>query len=243
MLFRRARIFGAILVVSLGVPFSAFAEDLSCPVPPADPLIKLLSPPPCDSCAETKAELEELQTLQRSRSNSQAKHALADYDISLTRFLDGAEIKFDATALGKCKPFFDKLAAKTKEAAEHGKSAFCRTRPFNLPESGLTPVQAIKNTPSYPSGHTTYGTMIAAVLGQMVPEKREELYARAADYGHSRMVAGVHFRSDVEAGKVLGMEVAADEFANDNDFKAAFPDAKTCVRDALGLPTATQASK
>ena len=163
MLFRRARFFGAILVVCLGVPFSAFAEDLSCPVPPADPLIKLLSPPPCDSCAETKAELEELQTLQHSRSDAEAKHALADYDISLTRFLDGAEIKFDATALGKCKPFFDKLAAKTKEAAEHGKSAFCRTRPFNLPDSGLTPVQAIKNTPSYPSGHTTYGTMIAAV--------------------------------------------------------------------------------
>ena len=204
MLFRRARFFGAILVVSLGVPFSAFAEDLSCPVPPADPLIKLLSPPPCDSCAETKAELEELQTLQRSRSDAEAKHALADYDISLSRFLDGAEIKFDATALGKCIPFFDKLAARTKEAAEHGKSAFCRTRPFNLPDSGLTPVQAIKNTPSYPSGHTTYGTLIAAVLGQMIPEKRGEFYARAADYGHSRMVAGVHFRRDVEAGKVLG---------------------------------------
>jgi acid phosphatase (class A) len=80
--------------------------------------------------------------------------------------------------------------------------------------------------------------MIAAVIGQMVPEKREELYARAADYGRSRMVAGVHFRSDVEADKVFGIEVAADEFANDNDFKTAFPDAKTCVRDALGLPTA-----
>jgi hypothetical protein len=96
MLFRRARFFGAILVVGLGVPFSAFAEGLSCTAPPADPLIKLLSPPPCDSCAETKAELEELQTLQRSRSDAEAKHALADYDISLSRFLDGAEIKFDA---------------------------------------------------------------------------------------------------------------------------------------------------
>lgn len=176
MLLRRARFFGAILFVCLGAPFSAFAEGLSCAAPPADPLIKLLSPPPCDSCAETKAELEELQTLQHGRSDAEAKHALADYDISLSRFLEGADIKFDATALGKCKPFFDKLAAKTKEAAEHGKSAFCRTRPFNLPDSGLTPVQAIKNSPSYPSGHTTYGTAVAAVLGQMVPEKREDLY-------------------------------------------------------------------
>jgi hypothetical protein len=34
------------------------------------------------------------------------------------------------------------------------------------------------------------------------------------------------------------MEVASDEVASDSDFKTAFPDAKKCVRDALGLSTA-----
>ena len=57
------------------------------------------------------------------------------------------------------------------------------------------------------------------VLARMLPEKRDELYARIADYGHSRMIAGVHYRSDIDAGKVLGSAIAADEFAADEDFK------------------------
>ena len=68
-----------------------------------------------------------------------------------------------------------------------------RTRPYNLP--------VLKDSPSYPSGHTTYGTLMGTILARMLPEKRDELYARITDYGHSRMIAGVHYRSDIDAGK------------------------------------------
>ncbi len=242
-MFRKTRIFGGMLVASLMASTLALADDLSCTPPPADPLVELLSPPSCDNCAETRLELDELRAIQRNRTDAQAKHALADYEISVTRFLDGADIKFDAAAFAKCKPFFDKFSEKTKSAAEHAKDAFCRTRPYNLANSDLKPLQIGKNSASYPSGHTTYGTAIGAVLAQMVPEKRDVLYARSADYGHSRMIAGVHYRSDVDAGKLLGMEVATEAFASDAEFRAAFPDAMKCVRGALGLsPEPTQAA-
>ncbi|MFT3733114.1 MAG: phosphatase PAP2 family protein [Hyphomicrobium sp.] len=205
-------------------------------------MIKLLSPPPCDSCEQTKSEIEELRTLQRDRTEAQVQHALADYTISVAQFIEGAGMKFDAAALGKCQAIFDRLSARTKSAAEHTKNAFCRMRPYNLPDSGLKPLDAGKMSPSYPSGHTTYGTAVGAVLAQMIPEKRAEFYARAADYGHSRMIAGVHYRSDVEAGKLLGMAVAEEEFAEDDQFKSMFPEAAKCVRSALGLSPAEQAS-
>jgi membrane-associated phospholipid phosphatase len=36
----------------------------------------------------------------------------------------------------------------------------------------------------------------------MVPEKTQALYERAATYGRNRVIAGVHFPTDVEAGLV-----------------------------------------
>ena len=231
----KSRALAAGVVAFVMAPALVWADDLNCPTPPADPLLEFLSPPPCDSCAEAKVEMDELRTIERNRTEAQAKHALADYEISVTRFLDGADIKFDAAAFAKCKPFFDKFSEKTKAAAEHAKDAFCRRRPYNVPGNDLKPLQTGKNSPSYPSGHATYGAAIGAVLAQMVPEKRAILYSRSADYGHSRMVAGVHYRSDVEAGKLLGLEVATEAFARDDAFRSAFPDAAKCVREALGL--------
>ncbi len=241
-MFRKTRIFCGVLLAALATASLASAEQASCPVPTTDPLVKLLAPPPCDTCAETKAEVEELQGLQRDRSDAQSKHALADYEISVARFIDGADIKFDAAALAKCQPIFDKLGQMTKEAATHAKNAFCRTRPFALPDSGLKPLDAGKLSPSYPSAHTTFGTALGTVLAQMVPEKRDMFYARSADYGHSRMIAGVHDRSDVEAGKILGMEVAAEAFGSDKAFQTLLPEGTKCVRAALGLAAEQQAS-
>jgi acid phosphatase (class A) len=238
----KTRIFGAVLVAGLATSSFATAEDRSCPVPPADPLVKLLAPPPCDACAETKAEIEELQGLQHDRTDAQAKHAKDDYEISVARYLIGADIKFDAAALDKCKPIFDRLSQMTKAAANNAKNTFCRHRPFELPNNGLTPLDAGKLSPSYPSGHTTYGTAVGAVFAQMVPEKRDVFYARSADFGHSRMVAGVHYRSDVEAGKILGMEVAMEAFTSDKAFRTLLPEGTKCVRAALGFATEQQAA-
>lgn len=235
-MFRKTTIFCAALVACISMPIALSAEEASCPKPTTDPLVKLLSPPPCDSCAQTKVELEELQTLQQNRTEAQADHAHADYKISLARFIEGADIKFDGAALEACHPIFDRLMERTKSAAEHAKNSFCRTRPFNLPNNDLKPLESSnKYSPSYPSGHTTAGTALGAVLAYMVPEKRAVFLARAADYGHSRMIAGVHYRSDIEAGKLLGMAVAEEEFSDDAQFRTMLPEATKCVRGALGL--------
>lgn len=245
MLRRRSPSLALALMAVLWAPLSARAEAPSCGSisdSRSNVFIKLVMPPPCDDCEETKAELKELAQIQDARSPAEQDHARADITISLARFLDGAEIKFDAAALDKCGSFFDKLSKLTKEAGSNAKNTFCRTRPYKLSGSTLQPLQNVddlKNSPSYPSGHTTYGTLIGTVLAQMLPEKRDQLYARIADYGRSRMVAGVHYRSDVDAGKILGAAIAADEFANDEEFKSAFPGATSCVRGALGLQDQT----
>ena len=87
---------------------------------------------------------------------------------------------------------------------------------------------------SYPSGHSTFGTMTAIILSNMVPEKRAALYKRGWDYGQQRVVAGVHYPSDVEAGRIQASVVVAELMQNPQ-FQSDFAAAKTELRGVLGL--------
>lgn len=67
---------------------------------------------------------------------------------------------------------------------------------------------ALKRT-SYPSGHSAYGWTAALVLARVAPDKAPALLQRAADYADSRVICGMHFPSDVEAGRQLATAVVA----------------------------------
>jgi len=78
--------------------------------------------------------------------------------------------------------------------------------------------------PSYPSGHAVVGTLLAIVLAEMVPEQRAALFAFGWEYGDARVISGVHFPSDVEAGRILGtmlVEVMLQDARFRNDLRTA----------------------
>lgn len=208
----------------------------SCQGQSDEPAVKLLQPPPCETCEETKAEMDELLALERSRTPDQEKHAIEDVKRSVARFLDGGNIKFDAAKLAPCDEFFLKRRKEEKAIVEAAKNAFCRPRPFVTTGNSLHPVGEAKPdvSYSYPSGHSTYGATVGFLLAEMLPEKKAEIYSRINDYAHSRMIAGVHFRSDVEAGKLFGAVIGTSLFAKP-EFRAEFEEAKVCVRKAVGL--------
>jgi acid phosphatase (class A) len=89
--------------------------------------------------------------------------------------------------------------------------------------------------PSYPSGHAVVGALLAIVLAEMVPEQRAALFAFGWDYGEARVISGVHFPSDVEAGRILGtmlVELMSQSARFRGDLKAA----RRELRKALGYP-------
>ena len=71
------------------------------------------------------------------------------------------------------------------------------------------------------------------LLSSMLPELRGPLMDRAADFAHSRMVAGMHYASDIEGGKRAGTAIAA-VIMNKPDFQNEFAAAKTELRSVLG---------
>ena len=134
---------------------------------------------------------------------------------------------------------------------------------FGKPSSNMLylggPAQNLTESPSYPSGHTTYGTMESLLLALLVPERYPQMVVRAAEYGNDRIIIGAHYAMDVLGGRTLATYDVAHLLANKpgyvgvkygeleiDDFRKALADARADTRKELekrcGKPLAACAS-
>jgi len=89
------------------------------------------------------------------------------------------------------------------------KATFNRQRPYAYYNEGtLIPEKEEKhrNEGSYPSGHTVFFWTSALLLSDINQsnEAMEKLLARGYEFGQSRVIAGYHWQSDVDAGRMAG---------------------------------------
>ena len=94
--------------------------------------------------------------------------------------------------------------ATTDQMRVAPKAYYHRRRPFEVfNEKMLTGEEdALSGEGSYPSGHTMRGWTAALLLAQINPAAADALYARAWQYGVSRVIAGAHWQSDVDVTRV-----------------------------------------
>lgn len=84
------------------------------------------------------------------------------------------------------------------------KAHFDRPRPYQLgPHLGKRIHMFLPDprTPSYPSGHSFDAYLIALTLGDEHPEHHERLFELADAVGATRVIGGVHYPSDITAGR------------------------------------------
>src|SRR5271168_1448989 len=90
---------------------------------------------------------------------------------------------------------------------------------FNVPASNEVynrgPIMNLIDSPSFPSGHTTYRYMGSLVLAVLAPDRYQQMIARAAEYGNDRILMGAHYAMDVLGGRTLAMYDIAHLIAND----------------------------
>jgi membrane-associated phospholipid phosphatase len=91
-------------------------------------------------------------------------------------------------------------------AAWDSKYAHNRPRPAEYDRT-LGTLLPTPRSPSYPSEHAAVAGAAAAVLGYLFPADAAALNARSEQAGLSRLLAGVHYASDVAAGLDLGRTV------------------------------------
>ena len=80
-------------------------------------------------------------------------------------------------------------------------------RPSQLDPSIKTEI-GIPNFPSYTSGHSTFSAAGAAILSYLFPGGATSFAAMRDEAGISRLYGGIHYHSDIEAGKLHGGRIA-----------------------------------
>jgi acid phosphatase (class A) len=167
----------------------------------------MLPPPAQDGSQAQKDELAEIQGIAKSRSEDRLKQARYD-DVTISPVIFQSVVPgFDVAKLPVTAKLLDDVKREANTVSHVAKMRFDRKRPYEFdPTLNVCSQHRGKNA-TYPSGHATMGFALASMLSRLIPAKSGALMVRAQDYGYSRMVCGVHYRSDVEAGQVIGTSV------------------------------------
>ena len=108
-------------------------------------------------------------------------------------------------------------------SASKPKATYGRMRPyvrFNEPTLFAGDEEELRETGSYPSGHTVRGWGMALLLCEINPDAQNELFKLGYEWGQSRVIAGYHWQSDVDASRMLAAASyarlhACEEFLKD----------------------------
>jgi acid phosphatase (class A) len=235
-MYRSGHLSVALFAAALAMSSAARAEDTFYLDPAGVDLIHVLGPPPTEDSAAEQADLEVVLAAVNARTDAQIKHAQDDDQRIVFRFADVMGPDFRTESLPLTTHLFQHVYADGNAATLIAKNYFKRRRPFVVdPDIKIVVVQAPDF--SYPSNHSTFAYEAGILLATMVPENAAAIFARSADYAHNRVIAGVHFPSDVEAGRISG-SVIDNALLHNAHFMADFASAKAEVRAALGLNAA-----
>ncbi len=197
-------------------------------------LTELLAPPPAKGSAAAQADLDAVLRAQAARTPDSVAEAQADALVSVFRFADVLGPAFLSERLPRTNTLFTLVGRDATAIGRRAKDYWLRPRPYRFTDR-VTSVLALTTGGSYPSGHAMYGCMTAVLLGAMVPEQRTALLERGTVYAQNRVVGGVHYPTDVEAGCTGGKIVAA-VLLQSPVFLGDFAAARDETRRALGLP-------
>jgi acid phosphatase (class A) len=129
---------------------------------------------------------------------------LADYGCSLGIDLAARETPAITRVLQRSNADLFAIVGKAKDRYQ-------RPRPF-VTEQGavcIVPGEDFAKSGSYPSGHAAGGWLYALVLAEIDPANAAAIMARGRAFGESRVVCGVHYASDIEAGRVTASALIA----------------------------------
>jgi acid phosphatase (class A) len=177
-------------------------------------MTKILPPFPAFESARFAADQTQhlwgkLMRQDEARSAQAKRDAVYSMQTIIDEFggLFGLEISKDDTP--EIYSILQDVCASCDSIYSDAKAKFNRQRPYAYYDEGtLVPEKEEKHRyeGSYPSGHTVFGWTAALLLSDInqSPEAMERLLARGYEFGQSRVIAGYHWQSDVDAGRMAG---------------------------------------
>lgn len=254
----------AVMLLTVGICAGRDAralDDAQYLSPAVVDVTRLLAPPPSDSAALTR-DLEGVRAAQ-ARMTEELERATANETVNVFVFADVLGDAFNTERLPVTTAFFDKVNREFLAFLQATKDCWRRPRPFEI-DATITPLASslasatvrsrstqqagsiAADSPcvasprdslysyAYPSGHAAFGTMTAILLAELVPERRAQLFERGWEYGDARVIGGIHFPSDLEAGRIFGTVLVALMFQNER-FGTDLNEVRAELRAALNF--------
>ena len=155
--------------------------------------------PPGDNTFDTMQELKELESIPLDKKfvkenddieaafkKTAKQNNVKDYDTSIAANL----IKSSAPIILDVKKHFNRPRPKV----------VAKKMNINMKDIEMKSMK----TPSYPSGHSVQGILIAKVLGDKYPKAKSAFAKTGKNISYSRRVAHAHYKSDSKMGEKLG---------------------------------------
>jgi acid phosphatase (class A) len=168
----------------------------------------MVPPPPAAGSAALAADEEAYRSTRALRDSGQWVQAARDADLAFPRAAETFSCTLGMTISMQATPHLNMLLRRIRmdasRANDKAKDHYKRRRPYlAFGEASCTPREQLKDD-SYPSGHASIGWAWALALAEIVPDRGDAILARGLSFGQSRVVCGVHWKSDVEAGRLVG---------------------------------------
>jgi acid phosphatase (class A) len=138
----------------------------------------------------------------------------------------------------KLTRLFFRVAADSHNVIEAPKDHYGRPRPYvAAPDAPTCEAKTLEltNNPTYPSGHAAIGWAWGLILAELAPDRSTDVMMRARAFGESRMVCGVHYLSDIEAGRDGAAMLVAAEHGN-SEFRADMDAARDELKSVRSTP-------
>jgi len=175
----------------------------------------LLGPPPAPDSLRGRADRELYEQNRKLEGSPRWAEAIKDDDIwgggALRRYSCALGVRLGDQETPAVSRLLHRLELDVRTVGTPPKTFYNRRRPMLDDDKPICIKREdwMKTNGSYPSGHSMTGWAWALVLSEIAPAKSDGLLAAGKAVGDSRVICGVHFQSDIEAGRILSSAMVA----------------------------------
>ncbi len=188
--------------------------------PTAVDVVRVVPPPPATGSLAAAADLAVVLQVQAWRTTEEIAWAkVVEKQTIVTVFGDLFGPWFTAENLPQVIALMTAMADDVRPISDAAKKLYSRARPYVV-DARVKPCVEAPINDTYPSGHALNEYLMAGFLAEIYPERHAALFERAQRAAWGRIIGGVHFPTDLEAGRLLAA-AALVELKKSAAFRAA----------------------
>lgn len=175
----------------------------------------LLGPPPAPDSLRGRADRETYEQTRALQGSPRWAQAIQDNDIwqggALERYSCALGVQLGERETPAVWKLLHRIELDVRTVGTPAKNFYNRPRPMLGDDRPICIPREdwMRTNASYPSGHAMVGWSWGLVLAEARPDATDALVAAGRAVGDSRFICGVHYQSDVEAGRTLASAMVA----------------------------------